>query len=133
MAGQIGEWASSGWFNLAGGCVGTTPEQIRARAEAVRAAAPRRIPTKAPALRLAGLEPFNIDEQSLFVNVRERTHVTGSKAFARLVLACDYAGALAVAPTDVAHSALLVDVNTDDAMLDSAKAMTTLLNLVAAV
>src|SRR5260221_498580 len=132
MARQIGEWASSGWLNIAGGCCGTTPEHIRAMAEAVRAAAPRRIPTKAPALRLAGLEPFNIDEQSLFVNVGERTNVTGSKAFARLVLAGDYAGALAVARQQGENGAQLIDVNMDEAMLDSGKAMTTFLSLVAA-
>src|SRR5258708_20499174 len=92
----MGEGGGSGWLKLGGGCCGTTPEHIRAMAESVRAAAPRRIPARAPALRLAGLEPFNIDAQSLFVNVGERTNVTGSKAFARLVLAGDYAGALGV-------------------------------------
>ena len=132
MARQIGEWARSGWLNLAGGCCGTTPEHIRAMAESVRAAAPRRIPARAPALRLAGLEPFNIDAQSLFVNVGERTNVTGSKAFARLVLAGDYAGALAVARQQVENGAQLIDVNMDEAMLDSEKAMTTFLSLVAA-
>jgi 5-methyltetrahydrofolate--homocysteine methyltransferase len=131
MARQIGEWARSGWLNLAGGCCGTTPEHIAAIGEAVRAAAPRIAPARPPALRLAGLEPFNVDEKSLFVNVGERTNVTGSKAFARLVLAGDYAGALVVARQQVDNGAQVIDVNMDEAMLDSEKAMTTFLSLVA--
>ena len=131
MARQIGEWAKSGWLNLAGGCCGTTPEHIRAMSEAVRGVPPRRVAAKPPALRLAGLEPFNIDERSLFVNVGERTNVTGSKAFARLVLAGDYAGALAVARQQVENGAQVIDINMDEAMLDSEKAMTTFLSLVA--
>jgi 5-methyltetrahydrofolate--homocysteine methyltransferase len=131
MAGQIGEWAKSGWLNLAGGCCGTTPEHIRAMAEAVRSTPPRRIAAKTPALRLAGLEPCNIDERSLFVNVGERTNVTGSKAFARLVLAGDYTGALAVARQQVENGAQVIDINMDEAMLDSEKAMTTFLSLIA--
>ena len=131
MARQIGEWAKSGWLNVAGGCCGTTPEHIRAMAEAVRGIPPRRVAAKPPALRLAGLEPFNIDERSLFVNVGERTNVTGSKAFARLVLAGDYAGALAVARQQVENGAQVIDINMDEAMLDSEKAMTTFLSLVA--
>jgi 5-methyltetrahydrofolate--homocysteine methyltransferase len=132
MARQIGEWARSGWLNLAGGCCGTTPEHIRAMAEAVSAVAPRQRAAPAPALRLAGLEPLNIDESSLFVNVGERTNVTGSRAFARLVLAGDYPGALVVARQQVENGAQVVDVNMDEAMLDSEKAMTTFLSLVAA-
>jgi 5-methyltetrahydrofolate--homocysteine methyltransferase len=131
MARQIGEWARSGWLNLAGGCCGTTPEHIAAIGEAVRAAAPRRAGAKAPALRLAGLEPFNVDEKSLFVNVGERTNVTGSKAFARMILAGDYAGALSVARQQVENGAQVIDVNMDEAMLDSEKAMTTFLSLIA--
>ena len=132
MAREIGEWARNGWLNLAGGCCGTTPEHIRAMAEALRGVAPRRPPELAPALRLAGLEPLNIDDASLFVNVGERTNVTGSRAFARLVLAGDYAGALAVARQQVENGAQVIDVNMDEAMLDSEKAMSTFLNLVAA-
>jgi 5-methyltetrahydrofolate--homocysteine methyltransferase len=132
MASQIGEWARSGWLNIAGGCCGTTPEHIAAMAEAVRGVAPRRPAALKPALRLAGLEPLNIDDQSLFVNVGERTNVTGSKAFARLVLAGDYAGALVVARQQVENGAQVIDVNMDEAMLDSQKAMTTFLSLVAA-
>ena len=132
MARQVGEWARSGWLNIAGGCCGTTPEHIRAMAQAVSGVAPRPRAAPAPALRLAGLEPLNIDERSLFVNVGERTNVTGSRAFARLVLAGDYAGALVVARQQVENGAQVVDVNMDEAMLDSEKAMTTFLSLVAA-
>jgi 5-methyltetrahydrofolate--homocysteine methyltransferase len=132
MAGHMREWAHGGWLNLCGGCCGTTPEHIRAMAEAVRGVAPRQPPERPRALRLAGLEAFNVDEQSLFVNVGERTNVTGSKAFARLILGGDYAGALAVARQQVENGAQVIDVNMDEAMLDSEKAMTTFLNLVAA-
>jgi 5-methyltetrahydrofolate--homocysteine methyltransferase len=132
MAREIGEWARNGWLNLAGGCCGTTPEHIGAMAEALRGLAPRPLAARPSALRLSGMEPFNVDDQSLFVNVGERTNVTGSKAFARLVLAGDYAGALAVARQQVENGAQVIDVNMDEAMLDSEKAMTTFLSLVAA-
>src|SRR4051812_44696278 len=132
MAGHMHEWAQGGWLNLCGGCCGTTPEHIRAMADAVRGLPPRQLPDRPRALRLAGLEPFNVDEQSLFVNVGERTNVTGSKAFARLILGGDYPGALAVARQQVENGAQVIDVNMDEAMLDSEKAMTTFLNLVAA-
>ena len=132
MARQVREWAQSGWLNVVGGCCGTTPEHIAAMAAAVRGVAPRTVPVRPRALRLAGLEPLNIDDASLFVNVGERTNVTGSKAFARLVLAGDYAGALAVARQQVENGAQVIDVNMDEAMLDSEKAMTTFLSLVAA-
>jgi 5-methyltetrahydrofolate--homocysteine methyltransferase len=131
MAGHMRDWAHNGWLNLCGGCCGTTPEHIRAMSEAVRGMAPRRPPERPRALRLAGLEAFNVDEQSLFVNVGERTNVTGSKAFARLILGGDYAGALAVARQQVENGAQVIDVNMDEAMLDSEKAMATFLNLVA--
>src|SRR5207302_11302902 len=117
--------------NIAGGCCGTTPEHIAAIAESLRGVAPRRPAQRPPALRLAGLEPFNVDDQSLFVNVGERTNVTGSKAFARLILAGDYAGALSVARQQVENGAQVIDVNMDEAMLDSEKAMTTFLSLLA--
>ena len=132
MAGQVGEWARNGWLNIAGGCCGTTPEHIRAMADAVQGVAPRRAAEPPPALRLAGLEPLNVTDASLFVNVGERTNVTGSRAFARLVLAGDYAGALAVARQQVENGAQIIDVNMDEAMLDSEKAMATFLKLVAA-
>ena len=129
MAAQIGEWARSGWLNLVGGCCGTTPEHIAAMRDAVAGVPARAIPERPRALRLAGLEPLNVDDQSLFVNVGERTNVTGSKAFARLVLAGDYAGALTVARQQVDNGAQVIDVNMDEAMLDSEKAMATFLRL----
>ena len=132
MAQHIGEWAQNGWLNLAGGCCGTTPEHIRAMADAVRASKPRHAASRPPALRLAGLEPLNVDERSLFVNAGERTNVTGSRAFARLILAGDYAGALSVARQQVENGAQIIDVNMDEAMLDSEKAMATFLSLIAA-
>src|SRR5688572_15058411 len=131
MASQTAEWARAGWLNIAGGCCGTTPEHIRAIGEALRPLPPRQIPERPSALRLAGLEPLNVDEKSLFVNIGERTNVTGSKAFARLILAGDYPGALVVARQQVENGAQVIDVNMDEAMLDSEKAMTTFLRLVA--
>jgi 5-methyltetrahydrofolate--homocysteine methyltransferase len=132
MAQAMGEWARAGWLNIAGGCCGTTPEHLAAIADALGGVAPRVIPAPAPALRLAGLEPLNVDEESLFVNVGERTNVTGSKAFARLILADDMAGALTVARQQVENGAQVIDVNMDEGMLDSEQAMVTFLNLVAA-
>jgi len=132
MSREIGDWARQGWINVAGGCCGTTPEHIAAMCEALRGVAPRKPPAVASALRLAGLEPLNVGERSLFVNIGERTNVTGSKAFARLILAGDHAGALAVARQQVENGAQVVDVNMDEAMLDSEQAMTTFLKLVAA-
>src|SRR5688572_8423246 len=132
MAAHAAEWARAGWLNIAGGCCGTTPEHIRAMGEALRGIAPRASARRTPALRLAGMEPLNVDERSLFVNIGERTNVTGSRAFARLILAGDYAGALAVARQQVENGAQIIDVNMDEAMLDSEKAMSTFLRLVAA-
>ena len=131
MSQHLGEWAREGWVNIAGGCCGTTPEHIAAMRDALSGVAPRRPATRPLALRLSGLEPLNVDDQSLFVNVGERTNVTGSKAFARLILAGDYAGALAVARQQVENGAQVVDINMDEAMLDSQKAMTTFLSLLA--
>ena len=131
MARQMGEWARAGWLNIAGGCCGTTPEFIRAIAAQVDGVAPRAIPVFEKDMRLSGLEAFNVGKTSLFVNAGERTNVTGSKAFSRLVLAGDYAGALAVARQQVENGAQVIDVNMDEAMLDSEKAMVTFLNLVA--
>ncbi len=132
MAAHAAEWARAGWLNIAGGCCGTTPEHIRAMGEALRGIAPRASARRTPALRLAGMEALNVDERSLFVNIGERTNVTGSRAFARLILAGDYAGALAVARQQVENGAQVIDVNMDEAMLDSEKAMSTFLRLVAA-
>ena len=132
MALQMGEWARSGWLNIVGGCCGTTPAHVRAIAEAVRGVRPRVRPSLPKKLRLSGLEPFNVGEGSLFVNVGERTNVTGSKAFARLILAGNYSEALSVARQQVENGAQVIDVNMDEAMLDSERAMVTFLNLVAA-
>jgi 5-methyltetrahydrofolate--homocysteine methyltransferase len=132
MAQQMGEWARNGWLNIAGGCCGTTPRHIEAIAQVVAGLAPRAVPRPPAKLRLAGLEPLNVGDDSLFVNIGERTNVTGSKAFARLVLAGDYAGALSVARQQVENGAQIIDVNMDEAMLDSEKAMTTFLRLIAA-
>jgi len=126
------EFADAGFINIAGGCCGTTPDHIRAIAEALRGAPPRKVPEVERKTRLAGLEPLNIGDDTLFVNIGERTNVTGSKAFARLILAGDYAAALSVARQQVENGAQMIDVNMDEAMLDSKKAMTTFLNLIAA-
>jgi len=127
----LAEFARAGFVNVAGGCCGTTPEHIAAIARAVDGLPPRVPPARPPALRLSGLEPFVVDEDSLFVNVGERTNVTGSKAFARLILAEQYDEALAVARQQVENGAQVIDVNMDEAMLDSAAAMTRFLNLIA--
>ncbi|MBL0142017.1 MAG: methionine synthase [Betaproteobacteria bacterium] len=131
-AAYIREWAEAGWLNITGGCCGTTPAHIKAIAQIVASCKPRVTPTIEPKLRLSGLEPQNIGDESLFVNVGERTNVTGSKAFARLILAGDYAEALSVARQQVENGAQVIDVNMDEAMLDSQAAMTKFLNLVAA-
>ncbi len=131
-AGYIREWAESGWLNITGGCCGTTPDHIRAIVETVSSFKPRVVPTIDKKLRLAGLEPLNVGDDSLFVNVGERTNVTGSKAFSRLILAGDYPEALSVARQQVESGAQVIDVNMDEAMLDSQAAMTRFLQLVAA-
>jgi 5-methyltetrahydrofolate--homocysteine methyltransferase len=125
------EFAQSGFLNIAGGCCGTTPAHIRRIAEAVADLPPRTLPKLAPKLRLSGLEPVAIGDDSLFVNVGERTNVTGSKAFARLILNGQYAEALAVGRQQVDNGAQVIDVNMDEAMLDSKAAMTTFLRMVA--
>ena len=131
MAGLIREFAQSGFLNIVGGCCGTTPAHIRAIHDAVADVAPRKIPAIEKKCRLAGLEPFNIGEDSLFVNVGERTNVTGSKMFARLILNGEYAEAVNVARTQVENGAQIIDINMDEAMLDSERAMVTFLNLIA--
>ncbi len=130
-AGLLREFAASGFVNLVGGCCGTTPAHIKAIAQAVRdlpARKPASVPRK---LRLSGLEAFNIGDDSLFANIGERTNVTGSKAFARLILAGDYAEGLTIARQQVENGAQMIDVNMDEAMLDAVKAMTTFLSLIA--
>jgi 5-methyltetrahydrofolate--homocysteine methyltransferase len=125
------EFAESGFVNIAGGCCGTTPAHIKAIADEVRYIAPRRIPEPTHVTKLAGLEPFTIDEDSLFVNVGERTNVTGSKAFARLILNEKYDEALVVARQQVENGAQVIDINMDEGMLDAVHAMTHFLNLIA--
>ena len=125
------DFAESGFVNIAGGCCGTTPAHIKAIAETVSKIAPRKIPEVPRAMRLSGLEPFTVDDSSLFVNVGERTNVTGSKAFARLILNEQYDEALSVARQQVENGAQIIDINMDEAMLDSVAAMTRFLNLIA--
>jgi 5-methyltetrahydrofolate--homocysteine methyltransferase len=131
MAAEIGSWAAEGLVNLVGGCCGTTPEHIRALAEAVAPHAPRALPTIPPACRLSGLEPLEISPESLFVNVGERTNVTGSVRFKRLIMDDDYATALEVARQQVVSGAQMIDVNMDEALLDGVAAMPRFLNLIA--
>lgn len=125
------EFAERGFLNLAGGCCGTTPAHIRAIAHACEDATPRPLPQPKPACRLSGLEPFNIDADTLFVNIGERCNVTGSAKFKRLILDGYYDDALAVARTQVEDGAQIIDVNMDEGMLDSEAAMVNFLNLVA--
>jgi len=130
LADEIGEWGEAGIINIAGGCCGTTPDHIRAIAEALKNTAPRRTASPDFRLRLAGLEAFNIGDDSLFVNVGERTNVTGSKAFARMILEGRFDDALVVARQQVENGAQVVDINMDEAMLDSQAAMVRFLHLV---
>ncbi|MDC7708459.1 methionine synthase [Vogesella indigofera] len=132
MAPQVREWAEAGLVNIIGGCCGTTPEHIAAIYQAVKDLPPRPLPQIEPKCRLSGLEPFNIGDHDLFVNVGERTNVTGSKAFAKLILNGDYATALDVARQQVENGAQIIDINMDEGMLDAHAAMVRFLNLIAA-
>ncbi len=129
-SGLVGEFARAGFVNIVGGCCGTTPEHIAAIVEAVTGVAPRRVPVLESRLRLAGLEPLNIGPDTLFVNVGERANVTGSRQFARLILNGQFEQAVAVARQQVDSGAQLIDVNMDEAMLDSAASMQRFLNLI---
>ncbi|MBA3789968.1 MAG: methionine synthase [Actinomycetota bacterium] len=131
MSAEVGEWAKNGWLNIVGGCCGTTPDHIEAIAEAVSGSPPREIPDRPRLTRLSGLEPCDIGPDSLFVNVGERTNVTGSRRFKDLILAGDYETALEVARSQVENGAQIIDVNMDEGMLDGEEAMVTFLNLVA--
>jgi 5-methyltetrahydrofolate--homocysteine methyltransferase len=131
MQADFAGFAERGMLNLAGGCCGTTPDHIRAIAEAVSGIAPRPLPQRPQACRLSGLEPFNITADSLFVNVGERCNVTGSARFKRLILEGDYETALDVARTQVEDGAQIIDINMDEGMLDAEQAMVTFLNLIA--
>src|SRR5436309_2675460 len=131
LAPQLKEWAQNGWLNMVGGCCGTTPAHIKALAEAIRGLPPRVVPKLDPHTRLSGLEALTLRPETNFVNISERTNVTGSPKFAKLILNGDYEAALTVAKQQVENGAQIIDVNMDEAMLDSEKAMTTFLNLVA--
>ena len=132
MAEHIEEWAESGFLNIIGGCCGSSPKHIKAIAEAAADKSPRVIPDIPIECRLAGLEPFNIGKESLFVNVGERTNVTGSALFKRLIKDDDYDTALEVAKEQVENGAQVIDINMDEGMLESKEAMVRFLNLIAA-
>ena len=131
LAPQLREWAENGWLNIVGGCCGTTPAHIKRIAEAVRGVKPHALSTVHPYMRLSGLEAVTIRPDSNFVNIGERTNVTGSPAFAKLILAGDYEAALSVARQQVEGGAQIIDVNMDEGMLDSKAAMEKFLRLVA--
>ena len=131
MAAQIGDFAADGIVNIVGGCCGSTPDHIRAIADAVGKFKPRMVPTIAPLMRLSGLEPFTLTSDIPFVNVGERTNVTGSAKFRKLITAGDYAGALVVARDQVANGAQVIDINMDEGLIDSKAVMVEFLNLVA--
>ncbi|MBR9921809.1 MAG: methionine synthase [Bacteroidetes bacterium] len=130
MQRYLRDFASSGFVNIIGGCCGTTPEHIHAMSEAVKGVKPRTIPNHSPETALSGLEPLRIRPESNFVNVGERTNVTGSRKFARLILNDDYEEALSVARQQVDGGAQIIDVNMDEGMLDSEEAMAHFLNLI---
>lgn len=129
LAPQLREWVANGWLNIVGGCCGTTPQHIRAIAQSVREFTPRLLPTVPQYTRLSGLEPLTIRPESNFTMIGERTNVTGSKKFARLVLSGDFEGAVAVARDQVAGGANILDVNMDEALLDGEQAMARFLRL----
>jgi len=131
MAQILGEYAREGLVNIVGGCCGTTPEHIRAIREAVEPHRPRAVPELRPATRLSGLEPVTIDDDSLFVNIGERTNVTGSKRFLRLIRQKKYEEALDVARDQVENGAQMIDVNMDEAMLESDQEMEAFLKMAA--
>lgn len=133
MASSLSEWAQEGLLNFVGGCCGSTPEHIAAIKQAVVTAKPRSAQLITPSCRLSGLEPLNIDGNSLFVNVGERTNVSGSAKFLRLIKNQQFEEALEVARDQVENGAQIIDVNMDEAMLDSEQAMTTFVNLIASM
>jgi len=131
LAAEIADWAHKGFVNIVGGCCGTSPAHIAAIAKGVAGVRPRRIPAGERRMRLSGLEPFNVGQDSLFVNIGERTNVTGSRAFARMILEGRFDDALAVARQQVENGAQVIDINMDEAMLDSRAAMERFLKLIA--
>ncbi|PRD43334.1 methionine synthase [Phyllobacterium phragmitis] len=132
MAAQIEDFAREGLVNVVGGCCGSTPDHIRAIAQAVSPHKPRAIPEIPPLMRLSGLEPFTLTKDIPFVNIGERTNVTGSAKFRKLITAGDFSAALDVARDQVENGAQIIDINMDEGLIDSQKAMTEFLNLVAA-
>ncbi len=132
MAELVGEFASAGLVNVLGGCCGTTPDHIRAIAEKVKGMKPRVVPKIEPLLRLSGLEPFTLTKDIPFVNVGERTNVTGSAKFRKLITNGDYTAALDVARDQVANGAQVIDINMDEGLLNSQQAMVDFINLLAA-
>jgi 5-methyltetrahydrofolate--homocysteine methyltransferase len=132
IAAELGDWAANGFLNIVGGCCGTTPDHIRAIVAAVSQHPPRKIPDIDTQCRLAGLEPCNIASDSLFVNVGERTNVTGSARFKRLIMEGDYETALDIARQQVENGAQIIDINMDEGMLESRDAMVRFLNLISA-
>ena len=131
MADAVREWGESGFLNILGGCCGTSPAHIKAMADAVASMPPRNLPSITPCLRLSGLEPFNLCAGDLYLSVGERTNVTGSRAFARMVLEGRYEDALVVARQQVENGAQVIDINMDEGMLDAKSAMVRFLNLIA--
>ncbi len=131
MAEEIAVWAEKGWINIIGGCCGTTPDHVQAMAEAAQKFPPRQCPNIPPACRLSGLEPLNIDDHSLFVNVGERNNVTGSAKFKRLIIEDNYDEAIEIAVKQVNDGAQIIDVNMDEGMLDAKACMHKFLNLLA--
>ncbi|WP_206483856.1 methionine synthase [Thalassotalea sp. G2M2-11] len=131
MNSHIAEWANAGFLNIIGGCCGTTPEHIQGMAQMVEQVAPRSIEPRNIACRLSGLEALTIDKDTLFVNVGERTNVTGSAIFKRLITEENYEQAIAVALQQVENGAQIIDINMDEGMLDSKAAMVRFLNLIA--
>ena len=131
LAPQLTEWVENGWLNIVGGCCGTTPAHIKAIAEAVKDKQPRVLPSVEPYMRLSGLESVTVRPESNFVNIGERTNVTGSPVFAKLMLAGDFEKAVSVARQQVEGGAQIIDVNMDEGMLDSKAAMEKFLRLIA--
>ena len=132
VASVLDDFAGAGWLNLIGGCCGTTPDHIAAIAEVAARHKPRALPERKSRLSISGLEPLYVDKESLFVNVGERTNVTGSAKFARLIRDENYTEALDVAQQQVAGGAQIIDINMDEGMLDSKAAMVRFLHLIAA-
>ncbi len=130
MAEKIGEFARSGLVNIVGGCCGTTPDHIAAFAQAIEGVAPRQIPEKPKYLRLSGLEPFTLTPETNFVNVGERTNITGSAKFRKLIAANNYEAAIEIARQQVENGAQIIDINMDEGLIDSEAAMTRFLNLI---